>query len=754
MSYLLRAAPPLAFLLAICLLVVFCYDSGHTSLPPTEKRYVTAKASISALRQDKQRNMQREPWEKLAGEFRSIYDADPAWPNRPAALFKAAETLEELARRSCARSDARKAIASYESLALRHAQSRLADDALFRAARIRAAYLKDDAGALTLIGRIKRQYPKGDMVENALALEKAIRASASGRTAADAVKKLANAGVAPLDDMPSSASSAAARKNFAGDLPLHFKGVKSRAQALREDDLRACWRQPWESIRDEFLAIHRQSKNNLAAQSLYEAAAAQKKLAECSRLSGDRKKAVEMFQKVAASWPRHALADDALYQAAHTQSVLGKERAAAIGNLEKLLAAYPKGDMALAARKLLATLNIKNQAAPARAVAQKQTERPELQVLSWDSISKNSVEIVLEMSAPAKYAARLEKGKGSPKLIVDLDNAAVVNDVRKGVNVNGSLLKAVRVQDRKGGASVHLDFRDVRNYKVRSENDPCRIIVNVAAGKAPLPDKPSSSMQAKNGNDVLAGKVTNAQMQDLACQLGLTVQRVFIDPGHGGRDPGTSHNKIVERAITLDVALALGRLLEANGLEVIYSRKTDKSVPLSERTRMANAAHADLFVSIHMNASENAAASGFETYYLDLATNAQAARVAMLENAASDKRLGDMQPMLAEVMLHARANESRNLAADIQRLSLFRLKKREYNPRNNGVKSAPFHVLLGAQMPAVLVEIGYCSNPAEARNLAAPKYRHAIAEGLAEGILAYRDRLVRNRTAQNRRGNG
>lgn len=753
MGYLRRAAPPLAFLLAICLLVVFCYDSGHTSLPPTEKRYVTAKAGIAALRQDKQRNMQREPWERLAGEFRSIYDADPAWPNRPAALFRAAETLEELARRSCARSDARKAIASYETLALRHAQSRLADDALFRAAKLRAAYLKDDAGALTLINRIKKQYPKGDMVENALALEKAIRASASGRTAADAVKKVANAGADPLDDMP----AATPRKGFAGDLPLRFKGAKSRAAALRDDNLRACWRQPWELLREEFLSIHKKSKNNLAAQSLFEAACAQKKLAECSRLSADRKKAVEMFLKVASSYPRHAVADDALYQAAHAQGVLGKERAAAIANLEKLLTSYPQGDMAVAARKLLAAMNIKNQAAPARTIAAAKiaAEQPELQVLSWDSISKNSVEIVLEMSAPAKYAARLEKGT-TPKLIVDLDNAAVVNDVRKGVTVNGSLLKAVRVMDRKGGASVQLDFRDVRNYKVRSETDPCRIIVNVAAGKAPLPSKTSStSMQAsKRDNNILGGKVTATQMQDMASQLGLTVQRVFIDPGHGGRDPGTTHNKIVERVITLDVAMALGRLLEANGLEVVYSRKTDKSVPLSERTRMANDAHADIFVSIHMNASENAAAAGFETYYLDLATNAQAARVAMLENAASDKRLGDMHSMLAEVMLHARANESRNLAADIQRLSLFRLKKRDYNPRNNGVKSAPFHVLLGAKMPAVLVEIGYCSNLAEARNLATASYRHAIAEGLAEGILAYRDRLVRNRTAQTRRGNG
>ena len=138
-SGLRRLASPLAFLLALCLLVICFYDTGYTSLPPTGKRYDTAKAGIENLRMDAKRSGQREPWEKLAAEFRSIYDADPGWPNRPAALFRAAESLEELARRSFAKADARKAIECYESVAMRHADSRLADDALFHAAKLRAA---------------------------------------------------------------------------------------------------------------------------------------------------------------------------------------------------------------------------------------------------------------------------------------------------------------------------------------------------------------------------------------------------------------------------------------------------------------------------------------------------------------------------------------------------------------------------------------------------------------------------------------
>lgn len=746
-----RAAPPLAFIVAICLLLVFCYEFGYSSLPPTEKRYVAAKAGIASLRQDVKKNKLREPWEKLATEFRSIYDGDPSWPNRPAALFRAAESLEELARRSYSRSDARKAINCYETLALRHAESRLADDALLRAAQMRAAWLKDDAGALALLARIKKQYPKGDMINEAAALEKALRASANGKTAPEAVKAAGRSSIDTLDAALSEKSGFNKKENFAGDLPLRFKAAKSRMESLRKDTMRACWRQPWENLRDEFLRINKAAGKTLAPQALYNAAEAQRSLAICSRLSNDASKALDLYQKVASTYPKHALADDALLNAARLQyeSRSAQVKSQADNTLERIISQYAKGDKVAEARKLL-TIWRQTSSGAEKVSRKNRKEIPELQVLSWDSKGKNNVEIVLEMSAPTAYGARLEKAQGaSPaRLVVELENASVVDDIRKGVNVNGSLLKAVRVNTKKdGGAILQFDLRDARKFDVRKENDPHRIIVNIAAGKAQLP-KSSGSMQAsKQQIKAAQEKIKATHVADMASQLGLTVKRVFIDAGHGGKDPGTSHNKITERAVTLDVALMLGRLLEANGFEVMYTRKSDKSVALSERTRMANSAGADLFISIHVNAHDNPSSSGFETYYLDLATNQQAARVAMQENAASDRRLGDMNSMLTEVMLHAKAQESRRLAADIQRVTMFRLKKRDYATRNNGVKSAPFHVLLGARMPAVLVEIGYCSNSVEARNLANASYRHALAEGLAEGIMAYRDRLLRNRTA-------
>ena len=754
-SLLRRLAPPLAFVAALCVLVVCCYDSGYTSLPPTEKRYSAAKADIASLKANSTRGNQREPWEKLAREFRDIYEQDPAWPNRPAALFRAAESLEELARRSFVKADARKAIACYESLALRHADSRLADDALFRAAHLRASWLRDDAGALALLQRAQKQYPKGDMRPRIDALEKALTASSKGRTAPEALQLAVPAQPDVQEDAPARLQTANAAPR--GITPRYL-AAKKRMENLAADRTRACWRQPWEELRDEFLSISKADKSRaIAPGALFRAAASQETLARCSHQGSDYRKALQLYQSLPGVFPKNALADDALLQAARINVHL-REYDTALAMVQDLHKRYPKGDMRPAAEALATEIQTRKQPlAPPRSQVQAPAPepQPELQVLSWDSPNKNSVEIVLEMSGPVHYTSRLvrkEKDANAPdRLYLELPNSNVVSDVRKGVSVSGSLLQAVRVRDRKdGGATLQFDFRAVGTYDIRKEDDPCRIVLSVAAGKAPLPQRQNAAVAEALPPAPSARKVkASGQLANMASQLGLSVQTVFIDAGHGGRDPGAIHNKVLERSITLDVAMTLGRLLRANGLDVVYSRKRDQGISLSERTRMANRERADLFVSIHVNASQDPDIHGVETYYLDLARNPQAARVAALENAGSDRRLGDMQDMLADVMLSARVEESRRLAGDIQRLTMFRLKRKEYTVRNNGVKSAPFHVLIGAQMPAVLVELGYCSNKGEARRLLDAKYRLALAEGLAEGILAYRDRLLHNRTAQN-----
>lgn len=735
-----RLAPPLAFMLALFALVVLCYDAGYSALPPTEKRYADAKAGVERLKLDEKRSMQREPWENLAEEFSDIYRSDTDWPNRAAALFKAGESLEQLARRSFTRKDAQRAVDCYEEVALKHADSRLADDALFRAALLTASYLKDDKAALALLDRLERQYPRGDMRDQARELRSNLTASlAPVGTAAAAPAAQAPAPEAAIPDVRPAQRPQAV-----------YQQAKAEMDALRKDKKRSCWREPWEKLEQRFLSVHAAKPSPaIGAGALYRAAVCREALARCSHLDKEFQAAVALYAAVPDQFPRSALADDALYQAAVLSAQELDDAGEARRFLSEQLKSYAKGDMAGKGRQLLAELD----GGPHKEASVRTAQRPaapELQMLSWDSPGKNSVEVVLELNTSTTYDTRLVRGsKSQPdRLVLRLKNTAVADDVRKGVKVNGSLLQNIAVKKLKKDAQVELTFREVARFDTDSEENPSRIVVRVTSGKNRLP-------RAEKGDTDIAEaprrerRVSARQVADMASQLGLSVQRVFIDAGHGGRDPGTSHNKVVERVITLDIALRLGRLLEANGLDVVYSRRDDRAVGLSQRTVAANRKECDLFVSIHVNANEDRSVQGFETYYLDFASNQHAARVAALENARSERRLGNMQSMLAEVMLSARVDESRRLASDIQRLSLFRLKRRGYEVRNNGTKSAPFHVLLGANMPAVLVEVGYCTHGQEAKRLLDAKYRHALAEGLAEGILAYRDRLSKRRTAQN-----
>ena len=223
---------------------------------------------------------------------------------------------------------------------------------------------------------------------------------------------------------------------------------------------------------------------------------------------------------------------------------------------------------------------------------------------------------------------------------------------------------------------------------------------------------------------------------NLAAQLGLSVRTIVIDPGHGGRDPGTMHNGVVERDVNLDIAKRLNEILKKRGYTVKLTRDRNKWLALGERVRFGKKAQGDLFVSIHVNACDNPKVSGFETYILDFARTSSASRLAVIENANSG-RLGDMDKVLTEILRGARTAESRRLADCIQSGTLAHLKRNKSAVKDGGVKGAPFFVLVGSSMPSVLVEVGYCSNKYEARRLKDHRYRQLVAQGIANGIHSY-----------------
>jgi N-acetylmuramoyl-L-alanine amidase len=288
---------------------------------------------------------------------------------------------------------------------------------------------------------------------------------------------------------------------------------------------------------------------------------------------------------------------------------------------------------------------------------------------------------------------------------------------------------------------------------------PAKVVSIVAEAKAPVPDAPliaakSTAPVSPPVSDVKtfavrpptespAHRATTDSTRSLTRALGLKINRVVIDPGHGGHDQGTSGAKgLLEKDLVLDVSLRLGKLIEERmGSEVIFTRSDDTFIPLDERTAFANRHKADLFLSIHANSSPATRVAGIETYYLNFTTSSDALDVATRENASSDKSVYELQDLVQTIAKHDKTEESRQFAASVQ--SSLQALEIKNNPaaKDRGIRKAPFVVLIGAQMPSVLAEIGFLSNPLEETLLSKPEFRQKMAEALYRGLSRYTQTL-------------
>ena len=277
----------------------------------------------------------------------------------------------------------------------------------------------------------------------------------------------------------------------------------------------------------------------------------------------------------------------------------------------------------------------------------------------------------------------------------------------------------------------------------------------VLAGRSAAADRPgaTSPNREREGGQVPARPGARATAPaaattntgggfSLSRQLGLGIARIAIDPGHGGHDPGAQVRGLNEAELVLDIALRLERLLAAEpGVEVVLTRRTNAYVALEERTAVANRSGADLFLSIHANASANAGVRGFETYFLNFAPNPEAEALAARENAGSSRTMGNLPEIVKAIALNNKIDESRDFASMVQASMLERLRKADRGARTLGVKQAPFMVLIGATMPSVLAEVSFLTNRAEATLLRSQGYRQQIAEALFAGVMTYQGSL-------------
>jgi N-acetylmuramoyl-L-alanine amidase len=255
------------------------------------------------------------------------------------------------------------------------------------------------------------------------------------------------------------------------------------------------------------------------------------------------------------------------------------------------------------------------------------------------------------------------------------------------------------------------------------------------AGRATVPPA-AASPAPESANANRAGGFS------IARQLGLGVSRIVIDPGHGGHDPGAQVRGLDEAALTLDIALRLEKLLQDEpGIDVVLTRRTNVYIPLEERTAIANREGADLFLSIHANASRNTTARGVETYFLSFASSPEAEEVAARENSAHAGEMRNLPDIIKAITLNSKLDESRDLAGMVQEALVTRLRRSNKDVRNLGVKKAPFVVLIGAGMPSVLAEVSFLTNKQELALLKSTAYKQRIAEALHAAVMRYRRSL-------------
>lgn len=259
----------------------------------------------------------------------------------------------------------------------------------------------------------------------------------------------------------------------------------------------------------------------------------------------------------------------------------------------------------------------------------------------------------------------------------------------------------------------------------------------------PTPDRRPDAAPTKAADRTADGETS------LIRALGLKINRIVIDAGHGGHDSGTlGFDGIQEKDVVLDVALRTGKLLhERLGAEIIYTRSDDTFIPLETRTAIANKAQADLFLSIHANSSQDESARGVETYYLNFTSSPDALDVAARENAVSGQSIHQLSDLVKKIALKDKIAESRIFASDVESSLFGGLQKGNAGLKDRGVKKAPFVVLIGANMPSILAEISFVTNPKDAEQLRTPDYRQRVAESLFAGVARYQSSLAGARPA-------
>jgi N-acetylmuramoyl-L-alanine amidase len=408
------------------------------------------------------------------------------------------------------------------------------------------------------------------------------------------------------------------------------------------------------------------------------------------------------------------------------------------------------------------------------------------------AVTEDATRVTIDLEDVVHYnSGRLENPE---RIFFDLREARLTSEVarevnRENSNVDGDVLTAIRVaQNHTGVVRIVLNVNRVKEYVASISQNPPQLLIDLyrkqpppailkiarashnssnihetadlrgpeAGNIEPAVDgksdtlvrtsqpvatlKVSKTSKSDLDQPAIAPQPTHDGQSTLTRALGLKIGRIVVDAGHGGHDTGTiGPTGLMEKDLCLDVALRLGKIIKQRlpGAEVVFTRSDDSFIPLEERTAIANEAHADLFISIHANSSQDHGARGIETYYLNLKGSPEAMEVAARENAVANVGIHDLEDLVKKIARNEKIDESREFAEDIQASLSQRVQKANKTVKNRGVRKAPFVVLIGADMPSILTEISFLSNPADEQLLKQPENRQRVAEGLYQGVASY-----------------
>lgn len=354
--------------------------------------------------------------------------------------------------------------------------------------------------------------------------------------------------------------------------------------------------------------------------------------------------------------------------------------------------------------------------------------------------------IVLEMGAktPLKY----DRLRRPERLYIDLFGSQMAQALIRGVQlqVDDTLLATARLAQNRGNkARLVLDLRRSVAFDAFWLSEPTRLVIDIRSADLPRAERTLLALSSSPATPDAprAASTTADGKHSLTRALGLKLDRILVDAGHGGHDTGSiGPGGLREKDVVLDISKRLGKLLNQRmGAEVIYTRQKDEFIPLEERSNIANQRGADLMISIHCNAAPTSKVRGIETYYLSFTSDPWELSVASLENAAAESSINELQDLVAKIALDDKIEESREFASKVQSRLHRGVAKHSSSIRDRGIRKAPFVVLIGAKMPAVLVEIGFISNRTDEGLMRKSSFRQEVAEHLFQGISEYASSL-------------